>query len=63
MHPPVSIGPAANLREAAALMRAHRLQRLLVVDPAEPDTMPLGQISTFDLIVALAVQAPSARPR
>jgi CBS domain-containing protein len=63
MHPPVSIGPAASLHQAAALMRERRLHRLLVVDPAEPETMPLGLISTADIIVELAAPASAARTR
>jgi CBS domain-containing protein len=58
MHPPVTIDPAAALHEAAALMRERGLHRLLVVDPAEPGSMPLGQISTADIIVELAGPTP-----
>jgi CBS domain-containing protein len=63
MHPPVSIGPAASLREAAELMRQRGLPRLLVLDPAELESMPLGLISTADLIVALAAPSSAARAR
>ncbi|MCC6189681.1 MAG: CBS domain-containing protein [Anaerolineales bacterium] len=55
IHPPLTIGPAASLREAADLMLRHREHRLLVVDPAEPDSAPLGVLSTADLILDLAL--------
>jgi CBS domain-containing protein len=61
MHAPLVIGPASSLREAADLMLKHRVHRLLVVDPAEPASMPLGLISTSDIIVELA--RPSAGGR
>lgn len=54
MHPPLTIGPAATLRAAADHMLANHVHRLLVVDPAEPDSVPLGLISTSDLVVELA---------
>lgn len=59
MHPPLTIGPEATLRAAAEQMLAQRVHRLLVVDPAEPDSVPLGVISTSDLVVELA--APAGR--
>jgi CBS domain-containing protein len=54
MHPPVSIGPAATLREAADLMLRYHIHRLVVSDPAYPDGMPLGLISTSDIILEMA---------
>lgn len=54
MHRPLTIGPAASLREAAEVMLTHHVLRLLVVDPAEPDSMPLGLISTSDIVVEMA---------
>jgi CBS domain-containing protein len=54
MHPPLTIAPHASLREAADLMLSHHVHRLLVVDPAEPDSMPLGLISTSDIVVEMA---------
>lgn len=64
MHAPLTIGPAATLREAADLMLRHRAHRLLVVDPAEPDSAPLGSVSTSDLISGMAWLVPStARAR
>ncbi len=54
MHAPVTIGPEASLRAAADLMLRHHLHRLVVVDPAHPDGMPLGLISTSDIVVEMA---------
>jgi CBS domain-containing protein len=54
MHPPVSIGPAASLSNAADLMFKHHIHRLLVVDPAQPNSMPLGLISTSDIVALMA---------
>jgi CBS domain-containing protein len=54
MHPPLTIGAAASLRDAADRMLAHHANRLLVVDPAEPDTMPLGMISTAEIVAELS---------
>ncbi len=54
MHPPVTITPDASLRQAADLMLRHHLHRLVVVDPAYPDGMPLGLISTSDIVVEMA---------
>ncbi len=61
MHPPLTIGPEATLRAAAEHMLAHRVHRLLVVDPAEPDSVPLGVITTSDLVVELAAPASAGR--
>jgi len=60
MHTPLTIGPHASLRAAADLMLAHRIHRLLVVDPAEPDGVPLGVISTSDLVVEMAAPVTHA---
>ncbi len=64
MHPPCTIHPEATLREAADMMLREHVHRLLVVDPAEADSMPLGLISTSDIVAEMA--APGAhwrRPR
>lgn len=54
MHPPVTIRPGASLREAADKMISNHIHRLLVIDPASPDTFPLGLISTFDIVDEMA---------
>jgi CBS domain-containing protein len=54
MRPPLTISPDASLRDAADLMLKHEVHRLLVVDPADPDHMPLGLISTSDIVAEMA---------
>jgi CBS domain-containing protein len=55
MHAPHTVFPQASLREAAAIMLQEQIHRLVVVDPAEPDSMPLGLISTADIVEEMAV--------
>jgi CBS domain-containing protein len=50
MHPPITIGPEATLQEAANLMIEREIHRLLVVDPAHREGMPVGIISTSDIV-------------
>lgn len=54
MHPPITIHPGATLREAADLMIRHHIHRLLVVNPNQPNSMPLGLISTSDIVAEMA---------
>jgi CBS domain-containing protein len=54
MHPPITIQPTATLREAADKMIQHHIHRLLVVDPDRPKGMPLGLISTSDIVAEMA---------
>lgn len=54
MHPPVTIHPDATLREAADRMIYYHIHRLLVVNPEQPDSMPLGLISTSDIVAEMA---------
>jgi CBS domain-containing protein len=54
MQSPLTIGPDASLREAADLMLRHETHRLVVVDPEHPDAMPLGLVSTSDLVAEMA---------
>ena len=54
MQPPLTIGPDASLREAADLMLKHETHGLVVVDPERPQTMPLGVVSTSDLVAEMA---------
>lgn len=54
MHAPIAIGPEATLSEAAeALVRAG-IHRLIVVDPADSEGLPLGILSTSDVLVEMA---------
>lgn len=54
MHPPLTIAPTASLREAADEMIHGHVHRLVVVDPSNPEGMPLGLISTSDIIAEMA---------
>jgi CBS domain-containing protein len=46
------------LHEAAKKMIEHHYHRLVVIDPEQPDAMPLGVISSFDIVAEMA--APSS---
>src|SRR3990170_3718371 len=50
MHEMLTIRPDASLREAADMMIQHHHHRLVVVDPEENEAMPVGMISTFDIV-------------
>jgi predicted transcriptional regulator len=54
MHEPLTIGSGATLREAADRMLEHGIHRLVVVDPAAPDEIPLGTIATTDVLAEMA---------
>jgi CBS domain-containing protein len=54
MHPLLAIHMSANLREAADMMIENHHHRLVVVDPRNPDSMPLGIISSFDIVAEMA---------
>ncbi len=54
MHPLLTIGMQATLREAASMMIENHHHRLVVVDPDDPESMPLGIISSFDIVAEMA---------
>jgi CBS domain-containing protein len=54
MHPPLTIHMTASLREAAQRMIENHHHRLIVVDPDEPEAVPLGIISSYDIIAEMA---------
>jgi CBS domain-containing protein len=54
MHEMLTIRPDASLREAADMMIQHHHHRLVVVDPEENEAMPVGMISTFDIVFEMA---------
>jgi len=54
MHPPLTIHMSASLREAADKMIEHHHHRLVVIDPDQPEAMPLGIISSYDIIAEMA---------
>lgn len=54
MHPALTIDIHASLREAADLMIQNHHHRLVVIDKNNPDSFPLGAISTFDIVAEMA---------
>jgi CBS domain-containing protein len=44
----------ASLQEAADIMIQHHCHRVIVVDRSDPDSFPLGVISSFDIVAAMA---------
>ncbi len=54
MHPALTIDIHASLREAAELMIHEHHHRLVVIDHEDPDAFPLGIISSFDIVAAMA---------
>ncbi len=54
MHPALTIHMTASLREAADMMIKNHHHRLIVVDPDEPEAVPLGIISSYDIITEMA---------
>jgi CBS domain-containing protein len=54
MHPALTIHMTASLQEAANKLIENHYHRLIVVDPAQPDTVPLGIISSFDIVAEMA---------
>jgi CBS domain-containing protein len=53
-HEALTISPRATLREAADRMIENHHHRLVVVDPDQPDSMPLGIISSYDIVNEMA---------
>jgi CBS domain-containing protein len=54
MHPPLTIAIDASLHEAAKLMIDNHHHRILVIDPEHIDSLPLGVISSFDIVSEMA---------
>ena len=54
MHPLLAIDISASLREAADVMIENHHHRLVVIDQKQPDAMPLGIISSFDIVSKMA---------
>lgn len=54
MHEPLTVHPDASLRDAADLLLTHEVHRVLVFDPGADDAMPLGILSTTDVVVEMA---------
>ena len=54
MHPALTIDINASLREAADMMIQNYHHRLVVIDKDDPESFPLGAISTFDIVAEMA---------
>ncbi len=54
MHAMLTVDVHATLREAADLMIKHHHHRLVVIDDKDPDTFPLGIVSSFDIVAEMA---------
>jgi CBS domain-containing protein len=54
MHAASTIRPEATLQQAAKQMIEHHLHRLVVVGPQGSEALPLGIISTFDIVTEMA---------
>ncbi len=54
MHPALTIKHSATLREAADMMIEHYHHRLIVVDPDNPNAMPVGVVSSVDIVAEMA---------
>lgn len=54
MHPASTILPSSSLRQAANQMIEKHLHRLVVVDPASPEALPIGIISSYDIVNEMA---------
>ncbi len=54
MHKPLKIDIHASLCEAADKMIQNHHHRLIVVDDTDPEAFPLGIISSFDIVAAMA---------
>ncbi len=54
MHTMLAVDLHASLREAAGLMIEHHHHRVLVVDRSDPDSFPLGIVSSFDIVAEMA---------
>lgn len=63
MHPPVTISRDASLREAADGMLTHEVHRLVVVEPDDPAQIPVGVISTSDIVAEMAAPGSVWRVR
>jgi len=54
MHPALTIRPSASLLQAANLMIEHHYHRLVVVDPERPQAVPVGILSSYDIVNEMA---------
>lgn len=54
MHPMQTIDMRASLRQAADIMIQKHHHRVVVVDDRDPESFPLGMVSSFDIVAEMA---------
>lgn len=54
MNAPITCGPDLPLREAADLMLSNEVHRLVVLDSSRADGVPIGILSTADIVAEMA---------
>jgi len=54
MHPALTIHMKSTLQEAAQKLIENHHHRLIVEDPDRPGTVPLGMLSSFDIVAEMA---------
>ncbi|MFH1185142.1 MAG: CBS domain-containing protein [Chloroflexota bacterium] len=54
MHPMRTIDMRASLREAADMMIHNHHHRVVVIDERDPESFPLGIVSSFDIVAEMA---------
>ena len=54
MHQMLTVDIHASLRDAAELMIKHHHHRVIVIDESDPDSFPLGIVSSFDIVAEMA---------
>lgn len=54
MHPILAVDVHASLRDAVDVMIRNHHHRVVVVDRSDPDSFPLGMVSSFDIVAEMA---------
>ena len=54
MTTPIACAPDLSLSAAADMMIRHEVHRLVVTDPSRPDGVPIGIVSTSDIVAEMA---------
>jgi CBS domain-containing protein len=62
MHAPLTVSAEATLQQATDLLLRHEVHRLVVVDPDDPGGVPLGIVSTTDVLAEMAAPGSAWHP-
>ena len=54
MHPILAVDVHASLRDAVDVMIRNHHHRVVVIDRSDPDSFPLGMVSSFDIVAEMA---------